>query len=275
MVTDRLQCTGNLVLAQINVHHHGEAQCDGAGTGRYHHSVNGTEGVDKCRNTFLGISQQASQIAGFHITENQSCTDGNGNNMDHRSHIMAQRNDAEFQTHFHAAFGTLLDNIAYHEGHNALGLVILYHADHISGIISLAQNNSNAGNITGNQRNAQRTDNRIGNKTDAGLILVRISTLYVLQTFQNFRTYSSRQAGIQSLAQVFLVRDQTFQYAHTGNQVTQSLDLYTGCSINRGKMVGSIGESNFLLCAVLGDGIVDRTFGKAGNSIGAAINQVS
>ena len=35
-----------------------------------------------------------------------------------------------------------------------------------------------------------------------------------------------------------------------------------------------VGEGNFLLCAVLGDGVVDSTLSQARNGIGAAINQI-
>ena len=90
-----LQSAGNLILAQIDVHNHGEAQSDGARTGGNHHGVNGAEGVDEGGNTVLGVVQQTGQIAGLNVAENQSGTDGHGDDMDDGGHVMSQRNDTQ------------------------------------------------------------------------------------------------------------------------------------------------------------------------------------
>ena len=125
VIADGNQCAGNLILSQIDVHDDGEAQSNGACTGRNHHSVDGTEGVDKGGNAVLGVIQQTGQISGLDVAEDQSSTDRNSDDMDDGGHIMAQRNDAQFQAHLDAAFGALLDNITDQEGHDALGLVVL------------------------------------------------------------------------------------------------------------------------------------------------------
>ncbi len=128
MVGDGFQSAGDLILAQVDVHHHGEAQGDGAGAGGDHHGVNGTEGVHEGRHTLLGVFQQTGQVAGLHVAENQGRTDGHGDNVNNGGHVMAQRNDTQLQAHLHAALGALLDAVAHQEGHDALGLVVLHHA---------------------------------------------------------------------------------------------------------------------------------------------------
>ena len=274
MVAYGLQSAGNLILAQIDVHDHGEAQSDGARTGGNHHGVNGAEGIDEGGNTVLGVVQQTGQIAGLNVAENQCGTDGYGNNMDDGGHVMSQRNDTQLQTHLDAALGALLDDVAHHEGHDALALVVLDHLNNVLGIVRLAQHNGHAGDIAGDQRHAQRTDDGVGNEADAGLVFVGVGTVDVFQSLKNFRADSGSKAGVQRLTQILLIGDQALEHAHAGGQIAQSLDLYAGGSVNGGEKVCGIGEGNLLVCAVLGNGVVYSTFGQSRNGIGTAINEI-
>src|SRR5699024_6005340 len=63
--------------------------------------------------------------------------------------------------------------------------------------------------------------------------------------------------------------------ADTGRQVPQGLDLDAGSGINGGKIVGGVGEGNFLLGTVLGNGVADGALSQAGYGIGAAVDQIS
>ena len=269
-----LQSAGNLILAQIDVHDHGEAQSDGARTGGNHHGVNGAEGIDEGGNTVLGVVQQTGQIAGLNVAENQSGTDSHGNNMDDGGHVMSQRNDTQLQTHLDAALGALLDDVAHHEGHDALGLIVLDHLHGVLRILGLTQHHGHAGDIAGDQRHAQRTDDGVGNEADAGLVFVGVGTVDVFQSLKNFRADSGSKAGVQRLTQILLIGDQALEHAHAGGQVAQSLDLYAGGSVNGGEKVCGIGEGNLLVCAVLGNGVVYGTFGQSRNGIGTAINEI-
>jgi len=269
-----LQRAGHLILAQVDVHHHGEAQRDGAGTGGDHHAVDGAEGVDEGGHALLGIGQQAGQVAGLHVAEDQRRADGHGDNVDDGGHVMTQRDHAELKTHLHAALGALLDDVAHHEGHDALALVVLDHLNNVLGIVRLAQHNGHAGDIAGDQRHAQRTDDGVGNEADAGLVFVGVGTVDVFQSLKNFRADSGSKAGVQRLTQILLIGDQALEHAHAGGQVAQSLDLYAGGSVNGGEKVCGIGEGNLLVCAVLGNGVVYGTFGQSRNGIGTAINEI-
>ena len=274
VIGNGFQRAGYLVLAQVDIHDHREAQSNGTGTGGDHHRVNGTEGVHKGRHTLLGVLQQLCQIAGLHIAEDQSGTDGHGDHMDHGGDIVAQRNDTQLQAHLHAALGALLNAVAHHKGHNALGLVVLDHLDHIGGVVCLTQDHGHTGDITGDQRHAQGADNGIGHKADPGIILVGVGTLHVFQAFNNLSANSGGKTGVQGLAQVLLIGDQALQDAHTGGQIAQGLDLHAGSRVNGREEIGSIGECNLLVCAILGNGIVDGILGQSGDCIGTAINQI-
>ena len=84
---------------------------------------------------------------------------------------MAQRNDTQLQAHLHAALGTLLDAVAHQEGQDALGLVVLHHADHIGSVVGLTQHHSHAGDVAGDQGHAQVPDEGVGQVAELGLTI--------------------------------------------------------------------------------------------------------
>ena len=131
---------------------------------------------------------------------------------------MTQRDDTEFQTHLHTAGRALLNDIAHQEGHDALGLVVLDHLDHVLGLLSLAQDNGNTGDIAGDQRHAQGTDDRIGHEADAALVLVGVA-LDIAQTLQDLSANGGGKTGIESLTQILLVGDEALEDTDTGRQV--------------------------------------------------------
>ena len=190
-----LQGAGDLILAQVNIHDHREAQSDSARTSGNDNGIDGAEGIDESGDSVLGVFQQAGQIAGLHITEDQSSADGNGDHMDDGGHIMAQGDDAEFQTHLDT-LGHLLDAVADQEGHDALGLVILDNLNNIFGIVRLAQHNGHAGDIAGNQGHAQGANDGIGHEADAGFICIGLGRFRPLQAFDNLGAYSGGASNI-------------------------------------------------------------------------------
>ena len=274
VVAHGLQSAGNLVFAQVDVHHHREAQGDGAGTGGDHHGVNGAKGVHEGGNTVLGVVQQARQVAGLNVAEDQSGTDGNGDNVDDGGHVMAQGDDTELQAHLHTGLSALLDDIAHQEGHDALGLVVLNHLANLGGGVSLAENHGNAGNIAGDQGHAQGADDGIGDKAYTGFTGIGVAALYVLEALNDFRAHGGGKTGVQRLTQVLLIGNQRFKHAHAGGQVAQGLHLYAGSGVDGGEEIGSVGESDFLVRAVFGNGIVDRALSQAGNRVGTAVDQI-
>ena len=274
MVADGLQRTGHLILAQINVHDDREAQSNRARARGNDHVVDGAEGVDKGGNSRLGVGQQSCQIAGLHIAEDQRRTDGDGDDMDDTRHVVTQRDDTELQTHLHTAFGALLDDIADHKGHDALGLVVLDNLDDVLGIFRLAQHDRHAGNIARDQRHAQRTDDGVGNKSDAGIGSVGIAALDILQALENFCADGGSKAGIERLRQILLIGDQALHDAHTGGQITQLRDLHARGGIDRREEIRSVRERECFVCAVFGNCIIDRAFGQAGDGIRTAIDKI-
>ena len=187
---------------------------------------------------------------------------------------MTQGDHTELQAHLHAAFGALLDAVAYHKGHNALGLVVLDHLYHVGGVLGLAQDYGHAGDIAGDQRHTQGTDDGIGHEADAGLILIGLGPVYIFQAFQDLRAYGGSQTGVEGLTQILLIGDQALQHAYAGGQIPQGLYLYAGSGINGGEEIGGVGEGDLLIRAVLGDGIVHCALGQARDRIGTTVDQI-
>ena len=115
----------------------------------------------------------------------------------------------------------------------------------------------------------------VGHKADAGIVLVGVAALHIFQAFNDLRAHGGGKTGVQSLSQILLAGNQALQNVHTGRQIAQGLDLHTGRRVDRGEEVGSIGECDFLVCAVFGDGVVDGTLGQPGHSIGATVDEIS
>lgn len=158
--------------------------------------VDGAKCIDKCRDAFLRIGQQTGQVARLDIAEDQRRPDGDGDDMDDRRDIMPQGHDTQLQAHLDAARGTLVDDLADEECQNALGLVVLDDGDDIRRIVCLAQDDSHARDIPRDQRDTQRTNDRVRDKADARFVFIGGSAVHIFQALQNFRADGGGKAGI-------------------------------------------------------------------------------
>ena len=130
--------------------------------------------------------------------------------MDHRSHIMSQRNQTIVKTDLNTSLCTLFNHITYQECHNTFVLVIFYNFCHISAIISFTKNNRHTRNITCYQRHTQGTNNRIRNKTDSAVLCIWILVIHIFQSFQNLSTNCSCKSCIQGISQFLFIGNQAF-----------------------------------------------------------------
>ena len=268
------QRAGHLHIAQIDIRDHREAQRDRARARRNDHFVQRAEGIHERRNAFLGILEQTRQIAGLYAAEDQRRANRHGYDVDYAGHIVSQRHYAKFQTQLYARFDRLIDAIADQEREQTLGLVILDDAGYVLRIVALAEHNRNAGNIARNQRDAQRTNYRIGNETDARFILIRIFAFDIFQTFQNFRAHGGGKAGVQRVAQFRLVADQALQHAYACGQIAQLGNLYARRGINRREEIGGIRERALCIRTVLGNHVVHCLFRQTGHRVGTGKYQI-
>ena len=183
--------------------------------------------------------------------------------MDDCGHIVSQRNYTEIQANLYAALCALLDDVANQEGHDTLALVIFYNCHYIFCIVSLAQYNCYAGNISGYKGYAQRTDNRVRYEADAAVLCIRVGIIHILQGLDDLCSHCSSQTCVQCLSQVFLVADQAFQYAYTSRQIAKLCHLYAGSSVDGRQEVRRIRHCHLLVLAILCNCVIDCAFGQS------------
>ena len=187
---------------------------------------------------------------------------------------MAERHNAQLETHLYTLLRSLLNAVADQERQNALGLVILDHLGHGGSIVRLAQHNRNAGDIARYKRHAEGANDGIGHEADAGFIRIRIRTAQILQALDDFRTDGCGQTGVERLTEILLIRDQALQNADTGGQVAQRLDLHARSGIDCREKVSGVRKCNGGIGAMLCDGVVHRALGQARNGVGTGIDQI-
>lgn len=190
----------NLIFAEVDVDHDREAQRDCACAGGDDDRIDVAEGIDERGDALLRVGQQPGQIARLHIAEDQRRADGDGDDVDNGGDVMAQRDDAQLETHLDALLGALLDDVADHEGHDALGLIALDDGGHVLRLLGLAQHDGYAGDIAGDQRDTEGTDDGIGHEADAGdgRLLVGVLRLDELQALQDLCADGSGEAAFSA-----------------------------------------------------------------------------
>ena len=159
-----------------------------------------------------------------------------------------------WHTHLHALLQGLLDAAADHEGEDALGLVVLDHFRHGGGVIRLAQDHGHAGDVARDQGHAQGADDGVGDEADAGVGLVGVGIVHVLEALDG---------------------DEALEHAHAGGQVAQGLDLHACGGVDGGEEVGGVGEGGRGFGPVLGDGVVYRALCQSSDGVGTGIDQIS
>ena len=276
MVGAGFQRARDLIFAEVDVDHDREAQRDGAGAGGNDDIVDRAEGVDKRGNALLGVLQQTGQIARLHVAEDQRRADSDGDDVDDSGHVMAQRDDTELQAHLDARVRTLLDDVADHEGHDALGLIVLDDLGNVLAIVGLAEHDGHAGDIARDQRHAERTDDGIGHEADAGnsRLLIGVLRLGKLEALDDLSADGGGKTGVQRLAQILLVGDEALENAHAGRQVAQRLHLDARGGVDGGEEICGIREGDGMVCAILCDGVIDCALGEASHGMRAAIDEI-
>ena len=187
---------------------------------------------------------------------------------------MTQRDDAEFQPHLDAAFGALLNDIADHEGHDTLGLIILDDLHDIGGIVRLAEHDGDAGDIARDERDTEGTDDGVGDKADAGVGFIGVAALDILQALEDLRADGGGKTSVERLSEILLIGDKALENADAGGQIAELGDLHAGGGIDGGEEIRSVGERDGLVSAVLCNGVIDGALGQTGDGIRAAIDEI-
>ena len=184
---------------------------------------------------------------------------------------MTQGDDADIVAGLVALLLELVNDAAHQGNQHTLRLVAFHQGNGLVSRGSSAQNDGHAGNITGNQGHAQRTDNCIGQMAIAGS-LIGSGVADVLQNLDELCAQGSGNAGHEGIMQPVVAGHEGLDNAQSLFQLTQILHLHAGHAVVAGQRICSVGEGYGLCFAVLRNGVVYGCFGQAVNSIIAAKN---
>ena len=265
------QALGNTEDVLLLVGDDGEAQSNGAGAAGNDHIVQRSEGVDESGHTLHGVLHQTGSVTGLDVAEDQSGTDGHGDNMDDGGDILAQGDDADVVAGLVLLLLELIDDAAHQSDQHALALIALDQSNGLVSGRSGAQDNGNTGDVAGNQGNTQRTDNGIGQMAVAGSLVGSVIA-DVLQNLDEFCAQSGGNAGHEGIVQAVVAGHQALDNAQGFLQLTQGLDLDASDAVVAGQGICGAGEGHGLALTVLCDGIVDSCLGQAVDSVVAAEN---
>ena len=150
----------------------------------------------------------------------------------------------------------MLDGVAGEGDQNALRLVGLGQSHGLGGVFRAADDNGNAGDVAGDQRHAQITDEGVGQVTHFRLG-IRLRAVQVFQRFQELGAQGGRNAAFKGVVEAVVAGHLGLDGVHGGLHLTQSGDLHAGDAVVTGQAVSGAGERYRLALAVGGDGLIN------------------
>ena len=234
----------------------GEAKADSAGAVGDDLIGQGLVSVDKRLDAVHGVLGQRGEVAGGHVTEDQRGTDGHGDNVDNGLHFVAQRHHADVLAQLHAGVEAVLDGVAGEGDQNTLCLIGLGQSHSLGGVFRAADDNGNAGDVAGDQRHAQITDEGVGQVAHFRLG-IRLRAVQVLQRFQKLGAQSGCNAAFKGVVEAVVAGHLGLDGVHGGLHLTQSGDLHAGDAVVTGQAVSGAGERYRLAFAVSSDGLIN------------------
>ena len=99
-----------------------------------------------------------SHVAGLDVAEDHGSADDQGDDVADRPDLFADGNDTDGEAHGKTGFDSLLDDAADQEDEDTAGLIALDGLDRFFGGGSRPDDDDEAGDIAGDQRNTELTD---------------------------------------------------------------------------------------------------------------------
>ena len=125
-------------------------------------SWNGLIGVDERVDAVEGVLVEAVAVAGLDVAEDHGRADDEGDDVADGPDLLADGDDTDGEAHGKACLDSLLDDAADQEDEDTAGLIALDGLNRFFGGGSRPDHDDEAGDIAGDQRNAQLTDFRVG-----------------------------------------------------------------------------------------------------------------
>lgn len=177
--------------------------------------------------------------------------------MDNGLHFVAQRHHADVLAQLHAGVEAVLDGVAGEGDQDTLRLVGLGQSHGLGGVFRAADDNGNAGDVAGNQRHAQITDEGVGQVTHFRLG-IRLRAVQVLQRSRNSAHRADAMPLSKASGRRVVAGHLGLEGVHGAAFISPRVVIFTPVTpVVAGQAVSGAGERNRLALAVGGDGLIN------------------
>ena len=207
-----------------------EAQLNGAGAAGDGDVVDGLIGVDEGVDAVEGVLVEALDVARLDGAEDHGRAHDQGDDVTDGPDLLADRNDTDGEAHGKTGLDSLLDDAADQEHENTAGLVTLDGLNRFFFGGSRADHNDKAGDVAGDQRNAELTDFRVGEVAMVVGTFIRRLRLDIFAGLDHLSGDGGADAGLEDGVGARLAE-------HHGLDVGQSILQLAG----RGDLLADVG----------------------------------
>ena len=251
-----------------------EAHLDGTGTAGHGDIRHRRIGVDERENALEGIFMERSRIARLGRAEDHGGAGNQRNDVTNGPDLLADRHNAHREAGGNACGVDLLDDAADQEYEDTAGLIALHGLNRFFNGGGGADHDHEAGNVAGNQRNAQLAHLSVGEVAVILRALIGRGIAGILARFDDFRTAGGGNAGIEDGLGAVFAAHHGAQLRQRFLQLTQRGDLLAQVGIDAGEEIRSVGHRHGGAFAELGNNQVQLRFSLEIHFIGTTENSV-
>ena len=245
-----------------------EAHLDGAGAAGHDDVCHRRIGVDEREDALEGVVVERLGVAGLGRAEDEGRAAHQGDDVANGPDVGADGHGANVEAGGHAQGVDLVDDAADHEYEDTAGLVAL---DGLQSFLSGgggADHDHEAGDVAGDQRNAQLAHLGVGEVAVVLGALIGGGGAGILAGLDDLGRHGGGHAGIEDGLGAVLAGHHLADLGQSRLQLAQGGDLDAQVGIDAGQEVSRVGHRHRRVFAQLGDDSVQLLFGLEVHFIG-------
>ena len=204
---------------------------------------------------------EAVAVAGLDVTKDHGSADNQGDDVTDGPDLFADGNDTDGEAHGKTSFDSLLDDAADQEDEDTAGLIALDGLDCFFGGGSRSNDDDEARDIAGNQRNTELTDFCVDEVTMIVGAFVRSVGLDVFASLDHFSRDGSADAGLEDGVGARLTEHHCLDIGKGVLQLADGRDLLADVCIDTCQAVRGRGHGQGGVAADFGNDLVNFFFG--------------
>ena len=233
-----------------------EAHLDGAGAAGHDDVVHGRVGVDEGEDAGHGVIVEGLGVAGLGGAEDHGGAGDQADDVADGPDVRADGHAAHAEAGVHAGGMDLIDDAADHEYEDAAALIAL---DHVNGLLDGgggADHDHEAGDVAGDQRNAQLAHLGVGEVAVVLGALIGGGGAGVLGRLDDLGRHGGGHAGIEDALGAVVPGHHRADGGQRGLQLAQGGDLLAQVGVDASQEIGGVGHRHGGVLAQLGDDLV-------------------